>query len=372
MSPPPPTSRFNRGACSNRPYTKNSNTYDRRLFSELSRSRFSAAVGFGDGGSDLLIALDGLVLPLVLLPPPPPSSTPPDAFDRPVETLGRRLPLTLVLPPALAPTPPPVGAPPLVPVALVPRARTLAPVRDVRLLVAPPRTTPVLGFTPDRGGGLAVEEDDDSRGARRPPVAAVDVLLPPVATDDFPPPPPALVRPNPKLPPWLLRGLGGAVDALLPDARVTRVRGGLFEPRAPLPPLLRREEVEEEDGPVGLLRLSWRVALPSCTWLTWLAKRRLQTVSLAEAAVGERLTNMSALPSPERQSCGSGGGSGDGGGKRRQKKVTREKQSSGWAWSGVEQWSSRTEVLGRGGNRAATVRKKTKIGGRKCVVEAGN
>ena len=35
---------------------------------------------------------------------------------------------------------------------------------------------------------------------------------------------------------------------------------------------------------------------------TWLAKRRLQTVSLAEAAVGDRLTNMSALPSPDKQS----------------------------------------------------------------------
>ncbi|CAM9825171.1 unnamed protein product, partial [Ectocarpus sp. 13 AM-2016] len=35
--------------------------------SELSRSRLSAAEGFGDGGSDLLIALEGLVFPLVLL-----------------------------------------------------------------------------------------------------------------------------------------------------------------------------------------------------------------------------------------------------------------------------------------------------------------
>lgn len=40
-----------------------------------------------------------------------------------------------------------------------------------------------------------------------------------------------------------------------------------------------------------------------CIYSTWLAKRKLQTVSFADAAVGDRFTNMSALPSPERQSC---------------------------------------------------------------------
>lgn len=247
------------------------------MFSELSRRRFSAADGFGDGGSDLLIALEGLVLPLVLLPPPT-SNPSPEPLDRPEDSLGRRLPLTLVLPPAtLDPTPPPVGAPPPPPraaAALVPRARVpTPPVNDVRF---PAPRTLVLGLTPDGVGGLAVEEDVDSREARRPPAPApapappATDVLPPAALPPPPPPPPALVRPNPKLPPWLLRGLGGAVDAALPEARVSRLpweRGGLFGPRA-LPPALRREEEEEEDGPAGLLRLSWRVALPSCTWLT--------------------------------------------------------------------------------------------------------
>lgn len=69
-------------------------------------------------------------------------------------------------------------------------------------------------------------------------------------------------------------------------------------PRPPPPPplMLRRPE------PGGLLRVIWRLALPRCTWLTWLAKRRLQTLSFADAAVGERLTNMSAFPSPDKQS----------------------------------------------------------------------
>lgn len=52
-----------------------------------------------------------------------------------------------------------------------------------------------------------------------------------------------------------------------------------------------------------------------------MAKRRLHTVSLAEAAVGDRLTNMRALPSPERQSCGVGQGSG--GAKRVRATTTR-------------------------------------------------
>lgn len=268
----------------------------------LSRRRFSAAEGFGDGGSDLLIALEGLVLPVLLPPPSAPFPSPsPEALDRAEENVGTRLPPTLaLLPPALAAAAAPAAALPRA--APVPFIRPL-PATDARLPRAatpPAPTTPLLllTFTPDAGGGLAVEDDDDSREARRP----TDVL-PPLATNFLPPAPAVLERPNPKLPPWLLLGLGGAVEAALPDARAARPpweRVGLFKLDRPPPPeaRLRRED------PAGLLRLSWRVALPSWTWLTWLAKRRLHTVSFADAAVGDRFTNISAFPSPDKQSYG--------------------------------------------------------------------
>ena len=242
------------------------------------------------------------MLPLVLLPPAPaPSAPSTEALDR-EENVGRRLPLTLVLPPAARP------AAALPRVAPVPFIRALPAVSDERLVRAatppaltPPRPTLAPG-TPEAGGGLAVEEDEDSRDERRP-----TEILPPPATDFLPPAPAVLERPNPKLPPWLLLGLGGAVDAALPDARAARPpweRVGLCcKLDKPPPPPPRPERLRRAD-PAGLLRVSWRVALPSWTWLTWLAKRRLQTVSLADAAVGDRLTNMRAFPSPDRQSCG--------------------------------------------------------------------
>lgn len=189
-----------------------------RLPSLLRRSRFSAAEGFGDGGSDLLIALDGLVIPLVLLPAPS-SATPfpfpspsPEALDRVEDGIGRRLPPTLVLPPAAV----------LPRAAPVPFIRAFPVVNDERLERAatpPAPAAPRPALTPEAGGGLAVEDDEDSREDERRPT---EVRPPPPATDFLPPAPAVLERPSPKLPPWLLLGLGGAVEAALPDARAAR------------------------------------------------------------------------------------------------------------------------------------------------------
>ena len=60
--------------------------------------------------------------------------------------------------------------------------------------------------------------------------------------------------------------------------------------------LVPRAGVDSELLPT---HLNWRLGLPSSHWFTWRAKRREQSVSKYDSGVGEMLTIMSVLPSPE-------------------------------------------------------------------------